>query len=160
MAALDGQPRPAVPPKGSGAAELLTYPSGDAVRILVDARTSGGTIAVLDCTHVSGPTESHVHTDADKSVYVVAGNYRFRVGGDTVVATPGDAVFVPRGAPHDFTVGAEGGRALFVFSPAGVEQYFRDLAAIVDSGAPSVDVERLRQRYHIESVRSVAGPPS
>jgi quercetin dioxygenase-like cupin family protein len=154
MAALHGQPRPVSSPEGSGAAELLVYPSGDTVRILLDGRTSYRALTVLDCTHVAGPTEPHVHTDAHKSVYVVAGRYRFRVGDDVTLAAPGDAVFVPRGVAHDFTVGIEGGRALFVFSPGGVDQYFRDLAAMVDSGAgaSAVDIDELRRRHHIEAV--------
>jgi len=154
MAALHGQPRPVSSPEGSGAAELLVYPSGDTVRILVDGQTSYRALTVLDCTHVAGPTEPHIHTDAHKSVYVVAGRYRFRVGDDVTLAAPGDAVFIPRGVAHDFTVGIEGGRALFVFSPGGVDQYFRDLAAMVDSGAgaSAVDIDELRRRHHIEAV--------
>jgi len=134
------------------------YPSGDTVRILLDSGTSYRALTVLDCTHVAGPTEPHVHTDAHKSVYVVAGRYRFRVGDDVIVAAPGDAVFIPRGVAHDFTVGIEGGRALFVFSPGGVDQYFRDLAAMVDAGAgagaSAADIDELRRRHHIEALDS------
>jgi len=121
------------------------------VSILLDSKGSGRALSVLDCTHVPGPTEAHVHADAHKSVFVLAGRYRFRVGGEAVEATPGDQVFIPRGVAHDFAVGAEGGRALFVFAPAGVEEYFRELAAAATGGS-TPDLDELRRRHHIEPV--------
>jgi quercetin dioxygenase-like cupin family protein len=130
--------------------ELLQFPSGDTVRILVDGRTSGRSLAVLDCTHTPGPTERHLHADAHKSVFVLAGRYRFEVGGEVLDAGPGDQVFIGRGVPHDFVVGIDGGRALFVFSPAGVEEYFRALAVMAEADSSSVAVESLRRRHHIE----------
>jgi quercetin dioxygenase-like cupin family protein len=135
---------------GNGRAELLQYPSGDTVRILVDSRASERALAVLDCTHVAGPAERHVHADAHKSVFVLAGRYRFAVGDHVVEARPGDQVFIRRGVPHDFVVGIEGGRALFVFSPGGVEDYFRALATMADTGSSPVSIGELRRRYHIE----------
>jgi quercetin dioxygenase-like cupin family protein len=122
------------------------------VRILVDSRTSDRALAVVDCTHVAGPTERHIHTDAHKSVFVLAGRYRFVVGDEVVDAGPGDEVFIGRGVPHDFVVGIDGGRALFAFAPGGVEEYFRGLATLAETGSSSVTVEELRRRHHIEPV--------
>lgn len=149
MAGIDGQ---AFAHNGHG--EVLAFPSGDTVRILLDSRGSGRALSVLDCTHVPGPTEGHVHADAAKSVFVLAGRYRFRVGGDVIDAAPGDQVFIPRGVAHDFVVGIEGGRALFVFSPAGVEEYFRQLAVMAEAGSSPAAVEELKRRHHIEPVPS------
>ncbi len=139
------QPRPLDVDGG----ELLTFPSGDSVRILVDSRTSLGSLAVLDCTHVAGPADAHVHADADKSVFVLSGRYRFRVGDRVKDAGPGDQVFIGQGVPHEFVVGADGGRALFVFSPAGVEEYFRSLTRL-SPATSAVTVEELQRKHHIE----------
>jgi quercetin dioxygenase-like cupin family protein len=98
---------------------------------------------------VSGPTERHIHADARKAVFVLAGRYRFDIDGEVVVAGPGDHVFIGRGVPHDFVVGIGGGRTLFVFSPGGVEDYFRGLAAM-DGAASPVAVDELKRRHHIE----------
>jgi len=125
------------------------------VRILVDGRTSEGAFTVLDCTHVAGPTERHVHTDAQKSVFVLAGRYRFAVGETLIEATPGEQVFIGRGVPHDFVVGREGGRALFTFSPSGVEEYFRGLALMADAASSAATVDELRRRHHIEPAEPV-----
>jgi hypothetical protein len=120
--------------------------------VLVDSHVSERSLAVLDCTHVAGPTERHMHTDSHKSVFVLAGRYRFVVGDQVVDAGPGEEVFIRRGVPHDFVVGIEGGRALFVFSPGGVEEYFRALAIAADAGSAPVTIEELRRRYYIEHV--------
>ncbi|MBV8161714.1 MAG: hypothetical protein JO265_12390 [Acidimicrobiia bacterium] len=158
MAAADGEGSPPGPHHGHGpSGELLTFPSGDTVRILLDSNGSGRALSVLDCTHVPGPTEPHVHADAHKSVFVLAGNYRFRVGADVIDAGPAEQVFVPRGVQHDFVVGIEGGRALFIFTPAGVEEYFRELAAAARAGSPAASVEELRRRHHIEPAPGPAG---
>jgi mannose-6-phosphate isomerase-like protein (cupin superfamily) len=121
----------------------------------VDGRTSERAFTVLDCTHVPGPTERHIHTDAHKSVFVLAGRYRFVIGDDVRDLGPGDEVFIGRGVAHDFTVGIEGGRALFVFSPAGVEEYFRSLAVMAGVDASPGLVEELRRRHYIVPVEVV-----
>jgi len=115
----------------------------------VDGHKSERAFTVLDCTHVPGPTERHIHTDAHKSVFVLSGRYRFAVGDDVSEVGPGDEVFIGRGVPHDFIVGIEGGRALFVFSPAGIEEYFRSLAVMAGGDTSSSLVEELRRRHYI-----------
>ena len=138
--------------------ELLTFPSGDTVRILLDSHASGRAMCMLDCTHVPGPTEAHVHADAHKSVFVLAGNYRFRVGDEVIDAGPAQQVFIPRGVAHDFVVGIDGGRALFVFAPAGIEEYFRDLAHAARAGSSNAAIEDLRRRHHIEPASPSPSP--
>ena len=119
------------------------------MRILVDSRRSDRALAVLDCTHVPGPTERHIHADARKAVFVLAGHYRFDIAGEVSLAGPGDHVFIGRGVAHDFIVGTGGGRALFVFSPGGIEDYFRDLSVLPDADSSPVAVDALKRRHHI-----------
>ena len=138
----------------NGRAPLLQFPSGDRVRVLVDGQASEQTFTLLDCTHVPGPTERHIHTDAHKAVFVLAGHYRFVVGAQAVEAAPGDHVFIPRGVPHHFAVGVDGGRALFTFSPAGAEEYFRGLALIANDDDSPIAVQELRRLHHIEPVEA------
>jgi hypothetical protein len=53
--------------------------------------------------------------------------------GDTVLtAGPGDLVFKPRAVPHAFwNAGDEPARLLEIISPAGFENYFRDMAPLL-----------------------------
>ena len=137
------------PLAGKGPGELLRFASGETVRILVDSRTSDGAFAILDCTHVAGPTEPHVHRDAHKSVFVLSGRYRFVVDDAVFEAGPGDNVFIARGMPHEFVVGVDGGRALFVFSPGGIENYFRTLAITAEDDSSADAIDALKRHYHI-----------
>ncbi|MBV8983944.1 MAG: AraC family ligand binding domain-containing protein [Acidimicrobiia bacterium] len=81
---------------------------------------------------------------------MLAGHYRFDIGGEVIVAGPGDHVFIGRGVPHDFIVGTGAGRALFVFSPGGIEDYFRGLAAMDGAASSPVAIDELKRRHHIE----------
>ncbi len=129
------------------------------MRILLDSRTSGRAFSVVESSHVPGPSDRHAHADAHKLAYVLAGRYLFRVGLDEMQAGPGQLVFVPRGVPHDFVVGPDGGRVLFVFSPGGVDEYFRTLAALAGDSSEPVDLVELRRHHHIEPVERVQPQP-
>lgn len=130
--------------------EELVFPGGDIVRVLLDGRTSNGALSVLDCSHVPGPSDRHVHADSDKAAFVLDGRYLFRVDGKDIQVGPGALVFIPRGVAHDFVVGPDGGRVLFVFSPGGVDEYFRALSALAGDDAAALDIGELRRRHHIE----------
>ncbi len=55
-----------------------------------------------------------------------------QLGDDTLVAGPGDLVVKPRGVPHAFwNAGDEPARLLEMISPAGFEDYFRDMAPLL-----------------------------
>ena len=43
---------------------------------------------------------------------------------------PRDFVFIPKGIPHNYQSGSQGGKVL-VISPAGLEGYFREVADIL-----------------------------
>ena len=88
---------------------------------------------------------SHSHADNDEFVYVLEGVLHFRVGSEERDLAPGDWMFTPRGTVHAFsnrhpaTV-----RALVTNTPDIGEQYFRDVAAVVNAGGPP-DKGRLLQ---------------
>src|SRR5207302_6573596 len=84
------EPPASTPSAGNGRGRVLAFPSGDTVRILVDSRESSGSMTVLDCTHVAGPTDRHAHADAHKSVFVLSGRYRFVVGDESFDVGAGD----------------------------------------------------------------------
>jgi quercetin dioxygenase-like cupin family protein len=89
----------------------------------------------------------HRHPGGDEAFYVLEGEYEIRCGDDAFIGTPGSFVFVPRGSPHSYTVGPKGGRVLVV-TPAGLEQYFAEVADRLANGAISVDDEAsIAERY-------------
>jgi hypothetical protein len=53
---------------------------------------------------------------------------------------PGSFIFIPRGVPHGFTVGAEKARKLMIFMPGAMESYFEEMDAALRAGPVSPEV--------------------
>ncbi len=78
----------------------------------------------------SGPP-LHVHAHEDEGFLVLEGEYTFFFGDQQVHGRPGDFVLLPQGLPHRYRVGEHGGRVLMLFAPAGIEEYFDELASVL-----------------------------
>lgn len=90
----------------------------------------------------------HVHQAREEAFYVAAGRFRFVCGDRLIELGPGGFVMVPRGTPHRFEALADDGRLVFVVSPPGLEDYFRDGAAMRKTGRNDLDVRlELSRRY-------------
>ena len=84
----------------------------------------------------------HLHTREDEYSYVLEGRMGALLGDDVVEAGPGDLVHKPRNQWHTFwNAGDEPCRILEIISPAGFEQFFRELDAM--GGAIKADPEAL-----------------
>jgi quercetin dioxygenase-like cupin family protein len=105
------------------------------VRFLIDGEHTGGRFSLVE--HPLPPralgAPPHTHRDEDEYSFVLEGRVGLRVGEDTIEAGPGELVFKPRGIPHAFwNAGDEPARLLELISPAGFENYFRELAPLLD----------------------------
>ncbi|MDP9152554.1 MAG: cupin domain-containing protein [Myxococcota bacterium] len=108
----------------------------------------GGAYSLIEMAHPAnvGPA-LHRHSGGDEAFYVLDGEYEVRCGNEVFIGTAGSFVFVPRGAPHGYTVGRDGGRVLVV-TPAGLERYFAEVADRLAQGPVSMDVEaEIAARY-------------
>jgi mannose-6-phosphate isomerase-like protein (cupin superfamily) len=86
----------------------------------------------------------HLHTREDEYSYVLEGRMGALLGDDVVEAGPGDLVHKPRNQWHTFwNAGDEPTRILEIISPAGFEQFFRELDAL--GGAINADPEALAE---------------
>ena len=97
----------------------------------------------------------HRHHDSDEVAYVLSGEVTFKIGDEVTVGGPGACAFMPRGVQHAWkNSGAETGRVLFLYTPAGagalVEEDQRTQGATV-SMSEREKAERL-QRYGWEIV--------
>ncbi|PYN68479.1 MAG: hypothetical protein DMD90_04480 [Candidatus Rokuibacteriota bacterium] len=95
-------------------------PGRSAVLKLLGGAT-GGSIMMFEET-VPGGTKStfHLHHDSDEVAYVLSGEVTFKIGDEVTVGGPGTCAFMPRGVPHAWkNSGAETGRVLFLYTPAG-----------------------------------------
>ena len=102
-------------------------------------------IEMLHPPHV-GPA-LHIHPRGPEAFYVLEGRYSIRSGEQIHTANPGDFVFIPKGLPHSYQSGSEGGTVL-VLSPAGLEQYFTEVAEILTKGSLTWELEQEIARRH------------
>lgn len=114
---------------------------GQTMHLKVTGAESGGELTVVEVQILpqNGPP-LHVHEREHESYYVLAGEFEFVCGSETVRGGPGTFVHAPRGVPHRYAnVGETPGRLLFSFTPAGIEAFF---AAVADKRVP-LTVERM-----------------
>ena len=78
----------------------------------------------------------HIHSDDDEFFVVLEGEVRFRLGEEDVVLGPRSFVHGPSGTAHGFTLNSDEARVLLFFGPAGVEEFFAEAAAYVESVPP------------------------
>jgi mannose-6-phosphate isomerase-like protein (cupin superfamily) len=94
----------------------------------------------------------HRHTREDEYSYVLGGQVGALLGGEVLIAGPGDLVFKPRNHWHTFwNAGDKPARVLEIISPAGFEHFFEELVEM--GGATSAEPEALRDlcaRYELE----------
>jgi mannose-6-phosphate isomerase-like protein (cupin superfamily) len=124
------------------------------VRFMIDGAEAGQRFSLVE--HPMSPralaAPLHLHTREDEYSYVLRGRMGALLGDEVVEAGPGDLVHKPRNQWHTFwNAGDEPCRILEIISPAGFEQFFRELSDL--GGSMGVDPEefaRLRERYGLE----------
>lgn len=68
---------------------------------------------------------------------MLEGEIGVMIGDEVFTATKGSYVLKPRGIPHTFwNPGPEPARVVEIFSPAGFERYFEELAEILSADGP------------------------
>ena len=124
--------------------------SGADVVIRASAETTGGAFSVMEEIDPLD-TPLHVHAHEDEIFYALEGEHVVQVGDREYAMRPGDLVFGPRGVPHaQRRAGPRRGRLLNMFSPAGIEGFFRELAAAETSGTLGAEAyERASSAYGI-----------
>lgn len=82
----------------------------------------------------------HMHTREDEYSFILEGRWGFWQGGNVVFAEPGDLVYKPRDVWHTFWNATDApARLLEIISPAGFDQFFVELAGLIESSTASPD---------------------
>jgi quercetin dioxygenase-like cupin family protein len=108
------------------------------IRYLIDG-SSTGSAGIFELTVPPGSNvpPPHSHTNNEEIIYVLEGMLRYTVGAETRDLRFGETMHTPKGAVHAFANPFEGqARALIVNSPDIGAQFFKDVAAILDTGGP------------------------
>ena len=94
----------------------------------------------------------HRHSREDEYSFVLEGSLGALLGDEVVIGKPGDLVFKPRNQWHTFwNAGDSPARILEIISPAGFEEFFRELVQLggVGGAAPQT-LAALCERYGLE----------
>lgn len=135
---------------GATAARVLGPREGKAgflgtigVRFMIDGGESGGGFSLVE--HPMSPralaAPLHRHSREDEYSFVLEGEVGALLGDEVRIGKPGDLIFKPRNQWHTFwNAGDSPARILEIISPAGFEEFFRELVALggVMKAAPQV----------------------
>ena len=87
-------------PAGTGAAY---WGPGELMTFLITGKETGGALFMAEISVApGGGTPPHIHHREDESFHMLEGRLTIQVGGDTITASAGDFVFLPRGIAHSF----------------------------------------------------------
>jgi quercetin dioxygenase-like cupin family protein len=123
--------------------------------IKATAADTGGLLTIVEVTESPGAQAPlHVHHREDEGFWILEGEVALHVGAETIEASAGDFAWGPRDVPHRYTVGPNGGRMLFLCTPAGFEDLVRDMSVPAEARTlpPASDEEP-----DMEMVAAVAG---
>jgi quercetin dioxygenase-like cupin family protein len=124
------------------------------VRFMIEGEQTGGLFSVVE--HPLPPralgAPLHSHTNEDEYSYVLEGRVGVQLGEQVVEAGPGELVFKPRGQRHAFwNAGDDPARLLEIISPAGFENYFRELAPLLTKSEPDDQaIGEVVNRYQLD----------
>ena len=95
---------------------------------------SGGSLFALDClVGAGGGPPPHRHLAENELFMITEGSISFTAGDETRSVSAGQSVFVPRGARHLYrNEGTTPARMIAVYTPAGMEGWFREVCTPVD----------------------------
>jgi quercetin dioxygenase-like cupin family protein len=127
---------------------------GTGARFLIDGDAAENRFALVE--HPLQPralaAPMHRHHREDEYSFVLEGSIGALLGDAVAIGNPGDLIFKPRNQWHTFwNAGDTPARVLEIISPAGFENYFRELGAELRRGPP--DPQRLAalcSRYELE----------
>ena len=101
--------------------------SGHLLTFLATGKDTQGQFALLEFVAKKGNAPPpHIHRREDEIFYILEGEMTFSVGDQTIKATPGTLIFLPRDVMHSFQIESEQGRVLVLLTPAGLEGYFQE----------------------------------
>ncbi|MEX2394524.1 MAG: cupin domain-containing protein, partial [Actinomycetota bacterium] len=124
-------------------------------RIIANEETTCGAFTMTEGTFPAGMAgpPPHFHHKTYDTFYVLEGMLHLRVGDHEIDAEPGSYVIVPPGVVHTFANTSDAPvRFLNINTPAGWENYLRDLSKAIASGVmPGGDeFRKLTEPYDFE----------
>lgn len=139
----------------------LAILGGIGARLIIEGGEAGTRFALVE--HPMQPralaAPMHRHHREDEYSFVLEGSIGALLGDSVVVGNPGDMIFKPREQWHTFWNASDApARILEIISPAGFENYFRELGAELINGPPDPGrLAALCARYALDMDMSSVG---
>jgi quercetin dioxygenase-like cupin family protein len=104
---------------------------GVKMSIKVLTSESNGDYTILDAIHPPnvGPA-LHMHPRGSETFFVIDGDYEFVLDNKPITVKTGGVISIPKGVPHRFLVGSNGGRVIII-SPPELEHYFSKVSELL-----------------------------
>ncbi len=114
---------------------------GVKMSIKVLTSESNGEYTILDAIHPPnvGPA-LHMHPRGPETFFVINGDYEFILDGKSETVKTGGVISIPKGVPHRFVTGNNGGRVIII-SPPELEHYFSKVSELLGKGETSWKAE-------------------
>jgi mannose-6-phosphate isomerase-like protein (cupin superfamily) len=92
------------------------------------AGQTGESIMLFEETVPAGTKSTHhLHHDSDEVVWVLEGEFTFKIGDEVFAGGPGTCAFLPRNVPHAWKSNGPGtGRAVFLYTPGHAGRYVEE----------------------------------
>lgn len=123
---------------GEGRAILA---GSDTLTYKLASHDSGGAFSVIERVvgpHFQSPPQPHANMREHWAVYVLEGLLVFKFDDREVEAPAGSFIFIPKGLFFRWWNPLEQpGKCLVIYSPAGFEEYFAEIAETMKSAPPS-----------------------
>ena len=116
-----------VVPAGGGKVHEDTPGRVFALKLL--AGQTGDSIMLFEETVPAGTKSTHhLHHDSDEVVWVLEGEFAFKIGDEVFSGGPGTCAFLPRNVPHAWkNSGSTPGRVMFLYTPAGAGRFVEEM---------------------------------
>ena len=97
------------------------------LKLLADQ--TGQSIMLFEETVPAGTKSTHhLHHHSDEVVWVLEGEFTFKIGDEVFSGGPGTCAFLPRAVPHAWKNSDAGpGRALFLYTPGSAGKYVEEM---------------------------------
>jgi quercetin dioxygenase-like cupin family protein len=124
------------------------------VRFMIDGLEAGQRFSLVEHPMSARALVAplHKHTREDEYSFVLEGHVGALLGDEVIIGKPGDLIFKPRNQWHTFwNAGDQPARILEIISPAGFEEFFRELINL--GGVTQVQPQTfagLCERYALE----------
>ncbi len=111
----------------AGTAPAYRGPGNEITFLITSAESNGGVFFGEVVVSPGGGPPPHRHSHEEESFYILEGTLTLLLGDQTVTASPGDFVQIPRGVVHAFkNTGTVNAKMLAVNTPGGIEKFFEE----------------------------------